>query len=55
MALRVTSDKPGMDVDVQLGVAGQGKQQVVNLDVVDHHAVGFGLASGRGLGSETLC
>jgi hypothetical protein len=40
----------GVNVDIDLGIAGQGKQQVAHRDVVDDHAVGFGLAGRAWLG-----
>jgi hypothetical protein len=45
----------GMDVDIDFGVAGQGKQQVADRHVVDDDAIGFGLAGGRGLGRASVC
>ena len=37
-----------MHIDVELGVAGQGKEQILNADIVDHNTVGFGLGPGLG-------
>ena len=35
---------PGVNVDISLGVAGQGKEQLANRNVIDDNAVGFCLA-----------
>ena len=33
----------GMDVDVEFGVTGKCKKQILDLDVVDYDAIGLGL------------
>jgi len=40
----------GMDVNINLGVAGQGEEQVAHGNVVDDDTVGFSLAAGARLG-----
>ena len=45
-----------MNVDVQLGITCKSEKQILNLDVIDHDAIGFSLLdrSGSGEGSNLL-
>jgi hypothetical protein len=42
----------GMDVDIDSGVTGQGKQQILHIDVLHHHAVHLLLGSHTGGGGN---
>ena len=44
----------GVNVDIDFGIAGEGKEQVAHGYIVDDHAVGFGLA-GRAWFGQGQC